>query len=251
MRWGGPGMELLFNGWVSEVESGFGRRSGGRRVWITGTSGNVAGLAKEANNETSGEGQPEDKSAGGSEGGGGGAGGGGGGAGGGGGGGGEGKVPLNSFMQDTFQGSGINVKLSPEMVKIKRDFWSLSNQSPMDFANSIAKEIGGVMKIAGNVVTIIGSNEGVNADGMTMETVDAVWGVNLIGWRIKPYTGRPQWDKASSRHFNVMDAKWLTQSMGIGGFGPFGSAEAVAAYINPVAGKTEAGQANKGSRAII
>ena len=247
LPWGGPGMELLFDGWVSSVESGFGRRSGGRRVWIEGTSGNVAGLAKQGDTKTWGEGDAEDKSS--SKGGAGGGAGGAGGAGGGGGGAGASGVSFMEVMQGAFAGSGLNVKLSPEMQKIKEKSWSMGGNSPMDYANAMAKKYGGFMKIAGNTVTIVGKGEGVNGDGDTMETIDAIWGVNLIGWRIKPYAGRPQWGGSEARHFNIMDAEWLTEKMNIGGSGPFGGAKAIAAYLNPVANEGAAGNVNKGQGA--
>ena len=237
LPWGGPGMELLFDGWVSEVESGFGRRSGGRRVWITGTSGNVAGLAKQPNTVTDGEGDKEDKSAGGGAAGGGGAGGGGGG----------GEIPFKDFLQKAFKGTGLTVKLSPEMEKIKRKSWAMLNRSPMDFARDMAAQLNGRMKIAGNVVSIVGKTEGVNVDGNAMDVIDAVWGVNLIGWRIKPYSGRPQYGQAEARFFNINDAEWLTKQMGIDKSGPFGSAKAIAAYINPQQSGNEADQVNKGT----
>ena len=247
MPFGGPGMELLFNGWVSEVESGFGRRSGGRRVWITGTSGNVLGLAKETGERSWGEGKAEDTgSKGGAEGGGAGAGGGGAGGGGVAGIGGAGEIPLMQVLQEAFQGTGISVKLSPEMLKIKRDYWHM-NGSPMDFAKDLAGKLGGHFKIAGNVAMIIGKGEGVNADGEPMEEIEAHWGVNLIGWRIKPYTGRPQYGEAQARHFDLFDAEWLKDKMDIGGGTPFGGTGAIANYLQPVVDKVTAGQVNEGT----
>ena len=248
--WGGPGMELLFAGVVSEVESGFGRRSGGRRVWITATSGNVMGMAKQAKEGSWGAGKPTDSSDSGKEGS-GGAGAGSGGDAGGGGGGGAGQISLNTVLSEAFAGSGIKVKLSPQMMNIKRDFWHM-NQSPADFGMKIAREVGGVFKIAGGVATVIGKNEGVNADGQEMPTIDAVWGINLIGWRIKPYAGRPQYGSAQARFFNIHDAEWLTSKLGIGagpgeGGAPFGGTQAIAHYLNPVADSGVAKQANTGS----
>ena len=39
-KFGGPGLVIVFDGWVVKVESGFGRRGGGRRMWIDGEGDN-------------------------------------------------------------------------------------------------------------------------------------------------------------------------------------------------------------------
>ena len=234
--WGGPGMELVFSGTVSSVESGFGRKGGGRRVWIEATSGNVMGKAKEHKQKTWGEGNQDDAGSGSA------GGGGTGGAGGAKGGGDDaGMIPLSQVMQDAFAGTGISTKLSPLMQQIKRKSWSM-NQSPQDYAQSIARELGGVLKIAGGVAVLA-----MNGEDMGLGTVEAVWGVNLIGWRIKPYAGRPQYGQAASKYFDLHNAEWKNIFDSIGGSTPFGGTEAISHAINSVFDKNQAGQANAGT----
>ena len=249
LPWGGPGMELVFDGVVSSVESGFGRRGGGRRVWIEATSGNVQGEAKTPQNDSLGEGNVDDEAASSKNSGKSGSGGAGGGAkrtGGAGGGVGQGEIPLMEMMQKVFGPTGLKVKLSPEMMKLKRGYWYI-NGSPQDFGTAIAKETGGIFKIAGGVATLVGRNEGVNADGDPMPLVEAIWGINLIGWRIKPYTGRPQWGSAAARAFDIHNASWDMFQSKIGGKTPFGGTQAVAHYLQPVADGGVAGQVNQGN----
>jgi len=242
LPWGGPGMELVFSGTVSSVESGFGRRSGGRRVWIEATSGNVMGAAKEGKKQTWGEGQADDSQSGGA----GGAGGAGGGAAGGGGGGGGGQVPLSQVLQDAFKGTGITVKIPTEMANIMRPAWAM-NQSPADFAQALGKELGGSFKISNGVAAFVKKGSGMNADGEAMEIIEAEWGVNLIGWRIKPYAGRAQWGGAISRNFNIFGGVWEQAKGMIGGSTPFGSATANMFNPMPMATQAIGDQMNTGN----
>ena len=236
LPWGGPGLALVFDGWVTKVEFGFGRRGGGRRLWIDGEGANSKGLGKEVQQTTFGEGKQDDsegdkdtdaanKSGTGA---------------------GMGKVPLKDVMTKVFGFAGISVKMSPEMEKISRDFWSV-NDSAMNFGKRIAQETGGYFKISKKTAVLIGKIEGVNADGEAMPTVDAIWGINLIGWRIKPYVGRPQYGHAQSQFFDTHKGLWTPVKAAISGGTPFGGTEAVAHAVNSVADKATGGQTNQGA----
>ena len=239
MKWDGPGLEVVFAGWVSEVESGFGRKGGGRRMWISGTGGNTKGEAKTLQNVTVGEGKQddsvttEDGTAVGPKGG--------------GGGGGGGKHPLNEIATKVFSNAGLQFKMSPGMQSIKRDFWQAANESAQNFGERIARETGGVFSINNGIATLVGKGEGVNADGVKMFGIEAVWGVNLIGWRIKPFSGRAQYGKAQSKFFDIMKANWDHVAGEVPGGNPFGGASAVAHNIGAVIGKIEGGQTNEGA----
>ena len=222
MPWGGPGMAVVFSGSVSSVEFGFGRRGGGRRVWIEGTSSNVMAKGKEVQHTNTGAGTPDDSSEQSGV-----------------------EIPLMTHMQKLFKESGLQIKLSPEMMKIKRPAWG-AHQSPLDWAKEFAKTNGAVFKVANGIATMIKKGEGVNADGDPVPTIDAVWGVNLIGWRIKPYTGRPQYGGAQARFFDFQGAEWKKAVSQIGGSTPFGGADAILRQAAAAANKSEADQANEG-----
>ena len=229
-QFGGPGARLVFSGWVDKCESGFGRKGGGRRLWIEAVSSNNKGDAKEVAHQVTGAGNPDDSAAGGATGG---------------AGGGEGET-LFDAMTKAFSKSGIKVKFSPEMMKIKRKSWVI-HQSPQDFGSAIAQEVGGIFKIADGVATMVGKDEGVNADGIPMITVEAYWGINLIGWRIKPYAGRPQWGSSAARLFDLFNGSHEIIKSAIGGNTPFGGTGAIAHNLHQVADKAVAGQTNEGS----
>jgi len=224
MPYGGPGMKLVFTGTVTEVESGFGRRGGGRRVWITGTSNNLLGRTKEVVHASEGIGSLDDVTP-------------------------TAQIPLKQFMDKIFKESGVQVKLSPEMQKLTRGYWS-SNQSPMDWAKEFAEKNGGIFKMAGGFAIMVGKNEGINVNDIPMPTVQAVWGVNLIGWRIKPYTARPQWAGAESKFFDLAKGEFNRVMKGIqAGGAPFGAASALAKFANTVVDKGVGEQANAGADA--
>lgn len=221
--WGGPGMVVIFTGTVMEVESGFGRRGGGRRVWIEATSGDQSGPIKEVQQGSEGAGKPEDGaqvpvSA---------------------------QIPLKQMMTKVFGPLGMTVKLSPQMAKVTRDFWHI-NASPAAWASDIAASVGGVLKIANKVAVIVGKNEKVNADGEATPTIDAIWGINLIGWRIRPYTNRAQWGGAAARFFDLQNAAWQVAQKAIGGKTPFGGATAISNLVHSVVDKEVATQNNDG-----
>jgi phage protein D len=241
--WGGPGMVPVFIGWVTSVESGFGRRGGGRRLWIEAKGNNDKSTTKELQRGHVGEGKQED-GGGGSQGG--GSGGGAGGSGGGAGAGGGGQIPMQTALTQVFAKSGLSVKLSPQMAKIKRDYWNW-NDSPMNLGRRLAEENGGFFTISNNIASMVGKGEFTNADGTPMPNVEAVWGVNLIGWRIKPYTSRPQYGGAAARHFDFMEAAWKTVEGKVGGSTPFGGAGAIAHQIASVADSATAEQNNAGA----
>jgi len=249
--WGGPGLELVFDGWVTNAESGFGRRGGGRRLWIEGKGHNDKGLNKESVSTFLGEGKQDDS--GGGEGGVAGGAGGDGGTGdaataGGGGGGGGGQIPLEDMMTKVFGFAGLQVVMSPAMKNIKRDYWR-ANDSPMNFGERIARETGGFFKIMKDKAVLVGANESTAADGTPMPTIEAIWGINLIGWRIKPYIGRPQYGQAQSKFFDVFKGGWEDIKGQISSATPFGGTSAIAHAVNSVADKTTGEQTNQGTGA--
>jgi uncharacterized protein len=241
---GGPGLELLFTGTVQNVESGFGRKGGGRRLWIEATSGNTKGAIKERQSGSWGEGKEDDSSSDRGDT----AGEGGPTASGGSGGSstGSGKIPIQQVMDDLAKKAGLTVKLSPDMAKIARDYWHVDD-SIQNFGQRMARELGGIFAINGNIATLTKKGSGKNVENKSMPDVDAIWGINLIGWRIKPYAGRAQYGEAAGKVYNIHNALHETVKKAIDSGGtPYGGSEAVAHQVAQVADKSTAEQANQG-----
>jgi hypothetical protein len=55
MGWAAENMSKVFTGYIKEVEHGFGRQAGGRRMWVHGISYNAAGVAKQPEQMSEGE----------------------------------------------------------------------------------------------------------------------------------------------------------------------------------------------------
>jgi hypothetical protein len=296
---GGPGAEVVFEGHLANCESGFGRKGGGRRLWLECEAGMPKGKAKENQNDSIGEGKkrggeegaagaqgmlgaisgmisgmtlptpssvitgmlngpfgptvaagssatsvvstltPEGfltdsigdknapKDAPGTFS--------------------EGKIPLMEAGAQFFGKVGMTLKLSPEMMKIRRNFWDISNESPQAWGEKIAREVGGIFKISGNVASIVGRSEGVNTDGEKMPNIDAVWGINLIGWRIKPFVSRPEYGSAASRFFDLDEGMWKQTEESIKAAFPFGQSIATAVSMASEVDKNVAGQKVQGN----
>jgi hypothetical protein len=225
MKWGGPGLREVFSGQVSSVESGFGRKGGGRRLWIEATAANVKGMGKELQNQTWGEGKEKDDKPG-------------------------VPIPFVQVATEVFAKIGVVVRVSPTMAARMAEHWSINNESPMAWGERIARELGGVFSLDNNIASFSGKFESTNAMGDTKPNVEAVWGVNLIGWRIKPFVGRPQYAQAASRYFDLHEGKWNVIMAAIPGDNVFFSGtEAIAHAVMPVADKAAADNLNTGTSA--
>lgn len=226
LAFGGPGMQLVFSGTVTSCESGFTRKGGGRRLWIDATSSNVKGAEKEVQQGSWGEGKKDDsQQQGGGQ-----------------------QITLKQVLQDMAKKSGLEVKLSPQFENIKRDYWHV-NDSIANFGQRMAHSLGGFFKIADGKLMLVGKDEGMNVDGDTLPTVEAVWGRNLIGWRIKPFVARPQHKEASEKFFKLFDAEWDHAMKAIGGSTPFGGSNATAKSVGSVVDQAVADQQNTGTKA--
>jgi len=328
--WGGPGAEEVFDGHLANCESGFGRKGGGRRLWLECEGGSPKGTAKEQQSDSVGEGKKRDSEAATDEGGAapdlaGAAGGSlagklvGGALGavagaiggpigaaagaalgatiGSGVGGGtptpkpgspeaiaaaaqaaaaadppispegfvtsqigdknappdapgtfsEGKISLQEAATKFFGKAGMTIKLSPKMMAVRRNYWNIQNESVQAWGEKIARELGGHFKIKGNIATIVGKNEGVNADGEKMPNIEAIWGVNLIGWRIKPFISRPEYGSAASRYFDLDEGVWKQTKESIEAQFPYGQALATAFTLASEVDKNVAGQKVEGN----
>lgn len=220
LPWEASGMQMVFAGTVQSVESGFSRSGGGRRLWIECKS-QLEGDHKSPSLTTVGEGVPD-------------------------GGGGQ-EVSLKDFMSQAMQKGGLTLQATG-IDDIKRKFWIQDNESAAQLGQRIAAELGLSFKIIGGraFLTPIGEQP----DGNMAPTVEALWGSNLISWRIKPFTSRPQWAKANQRFFDIWNGLWKDVNKGIGGTKlPFGGINATAMLPGPAPNSQAGQQYNSGMQA--
>jgi len=159
----------------------------------------------------------------------------------------EGKISLMEAGTQFFGKAGMILKLSPKMMNIRRNYWDIRNESPQAWGERIAREVGGTFKINGNIAVIAGLNEGVNADGQTMPDIEAVWGINLIGWRIKPFVSRPEYGSAASRYFDLDEGVWKQTKESIEAAFPYGQSIATMVTLASEVDKNTAGQKVQGN----
>ena len=176
--WAGDGISVVFVGKVDEVESS-GSRGGGRELRISAKGLDTKGKGKEAQQINIDD------------------------------------ATVEEALKEAGKNAGItDIKVDPELAKIRRDWWGLIDESFIHFGERVAREVGGVFKVQGNKA-ILARKGGGSVTGQEMPTVTAAWGQNLIAWRIKPEMGRPRNRKARARWYDPDEAKWKTKEVEI------------------------------------
>jgi uncharacterized protein len=217
LGWRNQGIVSVFSGFVRDVESAFFRKGGGRILSVEGWGHDQLGDIKTPFKFSMGEGE-----------------------------GGE-KVSLEDFLKKAAGFAGVqNIRVHPDLAKIKRDYWHM-NESFKNLGARLGEELGGVLSFSGNNAAFTPLMGGFDALGEPMSTVDAKWGDNLIGWRIKPYVSPPDYGKSSGEHFDIGGGIWNLVEKTIGGEGPFSHATATAKRPSPAANEDVAGQQNQGT----
>lgn len=213
-------MHNMFIGYIKNVESGCSRAGGGRRMWVEAEALKPRTHAKSQRTMTQGEGDPPGlgKNGGGSQ------------------------ISFQDFAQKLAGSAGFSANVGSSFQNTKRNFWSADGASMLHWFNQMASQLGGNLKISGNTVHFFGAND------MPKGEVLAVWGYNLIAWRIKPFLERPQFGSSQSSFFEraagaVKNVRTLT---GNGG-GPFGNAIAQQQLPGQTGGPQTGQQQNEGS----
>lgn len=217
---GAGGMTSVFKGVISSVESGFSRRGGGRRLWIEATGSNQKGNGKTNDHKIMGDGIT--------------------------------NVPFAEVLKKWAGEAGYsNVQIGDKIGSVMRPTWSMGrSESFHAWTDRITAEMGGRVSFSGgDTVSITGALDNMTASGVPMASVPAIWGVNLIAWRIRPFQARPQYGGSASHFFNVAQGAWNSLRGSIGGDTPFGGATATTQVPNPAPNSQVAEQWNKGNTA--
>lgn len=218
--WHNEGKYQIFEGFVKDVESGFSRKQGGRRLWIDATGVDVSGTGASPQQQTWGEGAPPGQA--------------------------EGEmISLSQVIREAGAAAGYNVTVGAQFDNIKRDFWVQNAASFQHWVTSLGQEVGGFLKISGKNAVF----DALPAASARLAIVTAVWGKNLLEWRIKPFAGRPQAAAALTKYFDLQQSIWQQTKTAIGGDLPFGRASRVDQLPAPAATANNAGQVNEGMSA--
>lgn len=204
LPFGGGAGTLVFYGTIQQIESGFARRGGGRRLWVEAHSADMTSKIKSGNLMTMGVGETPEGESGGEE------------------------VSLKDFMEKAAKAAGITINMDEKFAGIKRKFF-MQNESFMQLGQRFAADLGGIFRIDGKTASLVDALSHRNVHGVAMPAIAVWWGVNLISWRIKPFAARPQFKGMQSHWFNTLKGVFETNTANFGGNSnsPFNLASAI------------------------
>jgi uncharacterized protein len=219
LGWQAEATIKVFDGVILDLEHGFARESG-RRMWVHGSMANWQTAIKQPMQDHVGEGAPPGSEIG-------------------------LPIPLLQAAQQFAANAGGTASINPIFSAITRDYWAMANESTAHWFQRHAIDLGGQFRIeSGNnhVLTVPGQN----ADGSAKATVQAVWGDNLIGWRVRPITARTVWSGANQQWFSTLIGGWNQSQSGFSLGQPW-NANALYQLPVPAANSAQAGQQTEGA----
>jgi hypothetical protein len=214
LGWEHEGARVVFIGYISDIRSTFGRKQGGRRLWVEATSINQNSDVKAPQQFSLGEGAPPGQQ--------------------------EGqKIPMSQAANQIFGQAGLSVRMSPRGQGVMRDYWYAMNESPMHWGQRIARELGMHFRIVGDRAIFTDMDESFGA-------LTAKWSENLISWAIYPFAARGQWGESNAQFYNFSRATWQIMGKAFGGQAPWSFAEAAKVLPHPAPNASVADQDNDG-----
>ena len=107
----------VFSGLIVDFEHGFGRKQGGRRMWVHADGANLLGKLKEPIQDSMGQGAPPGEK--------------------------EGPMHgLHDWAQQFLTHAGIKANIDSSISKFTQDHWSAANESPMHLLTSLSDQYG-------------------------------------------------------------------------------------------------------------
>jgi uncharacterized protein len=220
LGWARESMFKMFNGKIMDFEHGFGRKQGGRRMWVHAKGTDVLTTKlKQPMQLNLGEGAPPGKK--------------------------EGqKHGMPSWIQKLVSKGGGSAEVASKFAANMQDYWQANGASPMHEAMSLADKFGAMHQWdEGNVLKF-------EVPGQRGVSCRAIWGDNLIGWRVRPFQARTAFASASQQNFDKFIGEWQKRfqdaSANIKG-GPGGAAQADNAPAGAAATESAANQENDGA----
>lgn len=191
LGWTSESSYKVFQGWISDIEHGFGRKLGGRRMFIHAVGYQQGGAVKTPFQDHVGEGAPPGKM--------------------------EGSpIPFAQAAQQFAKNAGMTVSVGPSFTSTVRDYWSMHNESNMQWFSRQADELGAMTRIEGNNIVFFAMQD------FAKPNIKAVWADNLISWRIRPFAARSIWAGASQQYYDHMLGQWTDIAKQFGLSAPFG-----------------------------
>jgi hypothetical protein len=222
LGWVNESTTKIFEGWVTQVECGFGRKQGGRRMWVYAAGGKfVTSTITTPMSNSMGNGADPGKEVG-------------------------PPRPLGNWLQEVARSNNMTAKVHPQLAKITRDYWQQSGESLIHIGERLARQFGATFRIVGNSVEF--SMPGDDVDGKHRGTIDGIWGKNLIAYRVHPWVARSTWGGASQHYYSTLMGTWKKLAAKFGLNMPWSEAMNKFAPPAPAPNSQEADQQNSGVR---
>jgi hypothetical protein len=216
MGWTSESMWRVFTGNVVDVEHRFGRKQGGRRMHVHGLGADPSTAVKNPQQGHVGDGAGPGQS--------------------------QGKQVMFSDAAKQFAGNiGLTASVGATYLSLGRDYWSINNESVMQWFSRHADELGAKWRIEGTNVVFNHVND------FDKPLITARWGDNLLTWVIRPYVARSSWSGGIQRYFEDRTGKWLDVVKKFGLSIPWSGAKSTFALPVPAPNAQIAGQQNIGS----
>jgi hypothetical protein len=182
--WRGEDSPIVWEGVVHDIEHGFGRKQGGRRMWVHGFGAEQLKGGKEPQYNHWGEGAPDGQEKG-------------------------QMIPVSTVLKAAAQEAGHSIEVHKDfdVTAMQQDYWQQAGESYYHFAKRLADQMGAVFRVKGGTIGQF-TKQGQNIDGTPTPNVTAVWAKNLIGWRVRPLSARPMWAQTGGHYFDVSGGMW-------------------------------------------
>jgi uncharacterized protein len=190
LGWSSESMQIVFRGVVSDVEHGFDRKRGGRRMWVHGLGMQAESAIKSPFTDHIGDGAEPGQQ--------------------------QGKpIPFLTAAQQFAANGGAIAAVGPSLLGVTQDYWSQNGESPLEWFTRHAEQFGAMFRVESGNVMVIGRPEDFQKGHIL-----ARWGDNLISWKIHPLVARPVWNGALQQFFDTQQALWKdVQRSGFSGGG--------------------------------
>jgi phage protein D len=192
LGWTSESSYRVFNGFIADVEHGFGRRLGGRRMFVHAMGNSQSGMAKTPLQDHLGDGAGPGQMQG-------------------------TMIPFSQASQQFASNAGLTSSIGPTFQSTMRDYWSMNNESAMQWHSRFADDFGAFFRIEGSTIVFNALSD------FNKPNIQAVWGDNLISWRIRPYAARSLWSGASQQYYDHMLGQWKEIANSFGLSSPFGA----------------------------
>ena len=126
------------------------------------------------------------------------------------------NTTFGEVAKDLGQKAGYQVSVDQALASIQRDYWVIAHESFLSWGRRIADELGATFKCAFPKAVFVPRNSGMSATGQPLGVVNAVVGLNVLGWDITPVASRAVYQNSKMRVYDYTKAAWSFAQTSIG-----------------------------------